>query len=187
MVMLLFGCQNHTREKLNAIQNKVSIQPKKIVYDKIIDSLGMDKLYTKAKWIMFCLYCDSPVRFKPSIGKDEVKTYGDLELSLDSLILTNDTTGFLFKFLFNEEVCDTDMVYSYNFTWWGVRFIRNDTNNVQLFMRNNKDVCRYFKPEDPFGKHLKKSLPNVVKYVNDNKTKINAWFRNEAIKRELVE
>lgn len=57
---------------------------------------------------------------------------------------------------------------------------------MQLFIFENKDIVRYFKPENPFGTQLKYSLPNIVEYINENKDHLDPWFRAEAEKRHYL-
>jgi len=135
---------------------------------------------------MYCLYCDSPVRFKAETGIREKLTYGSLALKLDSLLIRGDTISFLFKFLHEGKECDTNMVYAESFPCWGIRFTDKDTNSIQLFLEGEPSVVRYFKPEDPSGPYLKSSFPNVVKYIHDNRNSLDPWFKEEAIKRGIL-
>lgn len=194
ITLYCLACRNQPAYNKVWISKDSVIQSDNFAFDKekkyqhIIDILGRQEQYNKAKWVMYCLYCDSLVRFKPKSGIQDTTTYySQLELKLDSLFVSGDTLSFLFKFWYKDKVCDTNMVYNYNFPWWGIRYFNAKILSIQLFSVYDLNwIVTYRAKDDLFGEHIRLAYPEVIKHINDHRLLLHPWFLEEAKRQGLV-
>jgi hypothetical protein len=93
-------------------------------YPRIIDSLGLNKLYNETKWLMYCYQCDDTLEAVDSSILGDSITYGMLELRFDTIRDYEDNGIEIdFDFYYNGAKCDS---FSSKVSIWGVVYSKND-------------------------------------------------------------
>lgn len=182
---LLVNCTNQKNESSENRNIKDTI-----VYHsdktKFIDSLGLTKQFNKTKWFLYSRYCDEKVQFtKESLIYDTSITFASLDLKFDTLILYKDTCEINFRFYYKNLLCDHRLIYNYQVLWGAVFKIPSDS----ILKFSGRSSARYFSfhSANPLKSRYENfAHPDVIKYVNANKSKLNPWFLAEAEQRGLI-
>jgi hypothetical protein len=171
-------------EKYSSAKPEILIEP---AYPAVIDSLNIRDLYDSARWLTYCINCDDTCFFhKQDHVKDTLVTFGELKIvNYDTKLYNNDTIDISFKFLM-----DT------------IRAYPSDANSraslgaqYKISTKNLLTTIEYttLKYRLLFGMpKIKKNRaffplqPEVVKYINNNKDKLNPWFHDEAKRRGVI-
>jgi len=157
-------------------------------YPAEIVEYGLTKKYDKAKWYLYCLMCDREVKFfKGKSLVDQYTTFGCLPLELDQVNLRGDTVEINMLFKFNGKKLDWRDVAGFPQYWGAVYCGKSD--DIVLF--SIKSHIRYSISTCPNVKNcpsreVKPLQPEVIKYIKQNRAKLDPWFRQEAIKRGVI-
>ena len=155
---------------------------KKELYPSIIDSFKLRHSYDEAKWRLYCIFCDDTVKIRKS-NINTNTTFGMLELKFGILEKRNDSAIIYFEFFYNDTACT---VYNIDF--------KNDkpyTNGV-LFVKDSLVSftfagTSFFKDIYEKSRYKNPLQPEVINYIKNNEGKLNAWFREEARGRKIIE
>lgn len=172
-LLFITACKNSEREK--ELTNDLKSE-----YPRIVDSLGVQNLYNKTKWNLYCLYCDDTIIVKNKAG---LETFASKELKFDTLILSGDSLEINLKFQCGELPCDEMMK---NDVLAGIVY-RYGTDSILCYSSNS--TLRYLWVQSPVSaksRLVDPLQPDVIKYINDNRTKLNTWFYNEAVRRGVL-
>lgn len=180
ILSVFVACDSRSPKQVVAKSGTLAVS-KEEQYKRLIDSLGLQNLYDKTKWALYCLHCDSVVRFKSESNISDTLTYASLDLRIDTMMITGDSTEIDFRFYYKNIPCDLDIVS--NVPWSGVWYVRTDS--VKCYSSLDERV-RYYCPGDPDSRYLNLSHPDVIKYINANKEKLHPWFLHEAERRGLI-
>jgi hypothetical protein len=156
-------------------------------YPREIYQAGFQKLYDKSKWFLYCIYCDKKLSFLDSNKfEDTAIVFGTLPLKYDTFIVQHDTVEIYFDFYLNGNRVDELLVS--NFLYSGTVFVNNRDSIVLYTSR----MMRYFyaKCKDTtvpcHAREVNPLQPDVKKYIQKNKEKIDPWFRAEAVRRRVI-
>jgi hypothetical protein len=155
------------------------------VNPKVADSLGVRKQCDEAKWRLYCLYCDSIVRFKTASLNSKKLTFGELTSYFFDIDKHSDTVDIYFGFYYSDPRKET--YYNHNFI--GVSFCKNNkTNKRSVYI--SPTPAKYWEfncdPKNCRSRYVKPLQPDVIAYIRKNKSKLNPWFYKEAVKRGVL-
>lgn len=157
-------------------------------YPLEIKHLGLEHLYDKSKWMLYCMECDAKLKFREETNIHDDITCGMLPLKFDHLEIRNDTIEIDFYFYYKSKKVDWKLVDG--MPTWGTVFKRNSDS---IIMYSARDEYRYFMHscvdptvECPF-RTVNPLQPEVIKYIKENRDKLDPWFRQEAIKRGVID
>jgi hypothetical protein len=180
LCLCLFSCKTASRKEESLTQFKSE-------YPQIVDSLGFIELYNETKWLMYCYQCDDTLEAIDSSILGDSITYGMLELRFDTIRDYKDNgIEINFNFYYNDTKCDS---FSPKVSIWGIVYSKKD-NKVMYYVKHT-DFANYTKDSCVDGRpcpsrFINPLQPEVVKYINDNKAKLNPWFYREAKKRGVL-
>jgi hypothetical protein len=177
-IVALCCCSENNNHTHNAQVNQSE-------YPAIVDSLGLQKQYDETKWRMYCNYCDKKVFINPLYGIKDTFTFGQMPLKYWSFNqIGKDTIELLFSYMYRDTIpCNYNYVHGIGIC--GIAYsIAKDT---LLYFRGEEVFRISVWCDVPCNERLVNPLqPEVIKYITDNKNKLNPWFYKEAIKRGLL-
>ncbi len=145
---------------------------------KFLDHFGLSRYSDSAKWLLYTFHCDDTAVNRE--GKLLPISSLDIKLSLAEKV--NDTLSLLYSFMENDSTLINEKLKTGLYITDGIEFKISD-NKVIAYISGEATLTN-FKP----GSRLENSLqPEVVAYIKTNRDKLNVWFRNEAIRRRIVE
>jgi hypothetical protein len=173
--------------KNEKVQEKSNEQNAKIIekgYPKTITDLGIESWYDKSKWALYCMYCDDTVKFEPNTKIKELVTFASLDLRLDGVKQFNDTTELRFYFYYNDTLKCDYKIFKNLLIATGTGFIKG-SDSIRYYTAEGYGLTKFWEHGDqsPIGNPLQ---PEVINFINNNKDKLNSWFRNEAIRRGVL-
>jgi hypothetical protein len=160
----------------------VKNKPLNVGNPRIIDSLGLNKYYDNARWLMYCKYCDEKVVcLNDSITLGEATIVGN-----EVHLVSKDTLELGFDFI-SKDSASCIGHYDKEQAIIGVAYnIENDS----LIYFLGAGVTKRFKvwcDTIPCNNRLVLPLqPEVIAYIKKNRDKLDPWFRDEAIKRGVI-
>lgn len=167
----------------NRTVNRFNNQEQHYGISKQLDSLNLQREYDKARWWLYCFHCDEKCKFWPETGiRNTNITLGELELRLDNFKISRDTLLMFLGFYFHDTIrYDSKTGRFGNLT--GVKMTLNNDSIISFYDDGNiKDY--WDGPNSRFGNPLQ---PEVIKYIRQNKDKIDPWFYQEAKKRGVFD
>lgn len=157
-------------------------------YPAEIEKLGAQKRYDNAKWALYCIYCDMHIRFRdPKHSIDTTTTYGQLPLRFHHLKIVGDTMEINFFFYYDNQKVDEFLT---DFFPYSGAIFRGAKDSLAFYSSRGHASYFWFSCEDPKNCKERRVIPEqpeVVKYIKENKNKIDPWFLKEAIKRGIIE
>jgi hypothetical protein len=152
-------------------------------YPDQITKLGLQNVYDESKWAMYCIYCDEHVKFENNKIRSAM-TFGEMSLKLNNVSVRDDTTEMNYYFYY--DTLRIDYTTTTNYPFAGVVF----KGGKQIYY-STFDVVRYIWVKcddidsctDRWAKPLQ---PKVVQYIKENASKLDPWFKREAIKRGIL-
>lgn len=161
------------------------------MYPIEIENLGLQKQYDNSKWSLYCIFCDwlvDPVKKVSGnyvvVPNEKKITYGQLDLCFDEVRIKNDTIEITFSFLY-----DGKKVTSLNVNkppYQGTVFIGN-SDVISMYIPGGVDMQYIWvhcpDKNDCTDRRAKPLQPEVKRYIQENKTKINSWFKDQALKK----
>lgn len=156
-------------------------------YPDQVRILGLEHLYDNTKWFLYCISCDRKLIFNPETNvQDTTTTFGMLPLTLDQVILNNDTVeiDLLFRY---KGLTVTERLISFS-PVWGAVYV-GDADSIILY--SGRTSARYYKEFcrnslNCENRAIVPLQPDVIKYITEHKDKIDPWFKMEAIKRAVI-
>jgi hypothetical protein len=181
LCLFLFSCKTEGKKDESPVLSKSE-------YPRIIDSLGFKDLYNETKWLMYCYQCDDTLKIMKYDTLKDFVTFGTLELKFDEVDKYKDS-GFdiRFNFYYKGIPCTSENIQSSPI--WGMVYANKAGKKVYYIAHG--DVMNYMKdscaPGRPCPSRFVNPLqPEVVRYINDNRKKLNPWFYREAKKRGVL-
>lgn len=156
-------------------------------YPRVIDSLGLNKIYDKTKWLMYCYQCDDTLIFQKK-WKDSNKVYfGFLKLNFEGIKIHQEQLEVNFSFIYKEKNTNDDLVR--NSAIRGIVF-KYGTDSV-LYYSMGTDALTYLRDSCPDLQKCRSRFvdplqPEVTKFINDHKTELDPWFYKMAQKKGIL-
>jgi alanine-alpha-ketoisovalerate/valine-pyruvate aminotransferase len=170
-LLLIFSC--NTQNKLNH-----KIIPKDIIDGKLEDQ------YLKTKWIIYCKNCDKKCIPSSFTEIKDTFDFAELDLKFSKVEYFNDTSEISFDFFYNDTLkCDINTVYHFDVTPSGIAFKKG--SDSAIYFLTNTTIRRITYTDSSF-RLVKPLQPEVINYIKTNKNKLNPWFREEAIRRKVI-
>lgn len=177
VLMLFVACTNTKNNRSN------------VSYPLKIESLKLQDLFDDIKWRLYCIYSDDTINYVNSKG--EHLTLGMLNLTYIDCFKQEDTVTILFDFDTNNihlisGFKDTLDRLSVKYLYDGGIFIKNRLIGYSAHTFNG-----YYQIPDTIRNSRDRRItplqPEVISYIKENRDKINPWFREEAIKRGVLQ
>lgn len=163
-------------------------------YPTEIENLSLQKQYDNSKWNLYCIFCDrliDPVKKVSgnyvAVPNEKKMTYGQLDLCFDEVRIKNDTIEIMFFFIFEGEKVTQFNVNTLPYE--GAVFI-GDNKNVSMYKTSgDMEYIWVHCPDknDCPDRHVNPLQPEVIRYIKQNETKINSWFRMSAVEKGVLE
>lgn len=150
------------------------------VYPHEVDSLHLQTLYDSARWVILTWQCDWP--YRPKADSTINKTLGELDLQFDRLIIKSDTIEFKFKYLSGENYVSAGSLKDYIEFITGVAY--NTLTHSKIYVSSPNGF--YLRTDDPNSRYINSMQPEVIDYIKNNKDKLNICFKEEAIRRKVI-
>jgi hypothetical protein len=180
LMVLLFcfaSCQLKEKKNIDLVTYSESC---KSCYPADIDSLHLQTLYDSARWVIFTWQCDFP--YRPKADTLVNKTFGELLLSFDHLIMKGDTIEFRFKYIDSNKTIGSYAVRDFIELVTGVGYTSVSHEKIYVSSPNGFN----WHTDDPNSRYINPLQPNVIDYIKRNKAKLNPWFREEAVRRKVI-
>jgi hypothetical protein len=156
-------------------------------YPQQIVKLKLQKLYDKSRWFLYCIYCDKKLSFRDKLQVPDTSiTFGELPLNFDHIDIMSDTIEMYFDFYLRGTKIDEGIVE--NLLYSGTVFTDGKDSIVLYTSRlaryfwaqclDSNEICPY--------REVNPLQPDVKKYIQKNKEKIDPWFRAEAVRRGVL-
>lgn len=156
-------------------------------YPRLVDSLSVRTIFDDTKWRMYCIYCDQRCDFEATYRDNKFHgidsfTFGQLKLKLDTIVLKHDDSIQIFvSFFYDTLQCnftsDKREVIS------GIGYKRDNSNPIYYIFPG---AYKFYNSLDTQNRLTKGLQPAVIKYIKENKNRIDPWFRKEAEKRGVL-
>jgi hypothetical protein len=181
-IFVLIGC-NQRKDLKNIVVAKESDSAVG-KYPFLIDSFGLQSLYDKAKWTLYCIYCDDTCRIKEQYSFVPDRTFGTLDLRFSEIRQHNDTIEMDFYFYINDTTrYDISKMENFKGFASGVGY-KNGSDSILFY--TSQTTMRYFWKKGETSRYAKPLQPEVIDYIRSNKDKLNHWFREEAIRKGII-
>jgi hypothetical protein len=187
LLLLVFSaCRNQNPKDENQISSIKEVNSKGNEYPRIVDSLKITDLYDSARWIIYCMNCDDTCLSQNKNQLKKVITVGETELVNGGIKLYNDTIDFTFKYYMDtSEVKLTE--WGYNYAGKGVQYKLSKKRLLSVIGYTTAVYMHvYGIQKDTNNRMFVPLQPEVIKYINENKNKLNPWFYNEAKRRGVI-
>lgn len=158
--------------------NKVA-KDKCFTYPREIDSLHLQDLYDSARWYIYTRYCD--VLYKPKSDSVLSKSFGELELKFDNMLIKNDTAALIFNFADMGTPLLSNMLRDSRPLATGVGFDIKTRQKVYMISSNTTITSK----GDPTSRYENPLQPEVIRYIKENWKKLDDCFRELAEKKGL--
>lgn len=203
--LMFLSCQNHTEEGKQAHRNIEEENEQNVndtgIYNyscnnninaipQDVREYGLEYLYSTTKWFLYCYNCDRTIRIMDD-DNDTVNriTYGEIDICLGILKLSNDTVQMLFRFTYDGKVIRAPREDLSEYIG-AIFYNKNDSKISRFFVVDHKvqlgavGTISNNPPEGYTDKRLYVPLqPDVIKYIRKNKDKLNTWFRQHHWKK----
>ena len=90
--------------------NDVTSHDKIEEYPQEISQLGLEKLYDKSKWFLYCIHSDKVLQFHKELNISDTVTYGELPLNFDNVEIRDDTIEIHFYFYYKNDKVNSTLV-----------------------------------------------------------------------------
>jgi hypothetical protein len=151
-------------------------------YPKQINTKDLQMKYDKVRWAMYCIYCDDTCRFLKETGIKDSVTFASLDFRLEKLQQFNDTTEVYFYFYKDSIKCDFRVIKNIELAI-GAGYKKGD-DNISYYI--SPTTMRYFWEKGTYSRYENPLQPEVITYINNNKSKLNRWFFNEAKRKGII-
>lgn len=185
LIILLSNCKNANSSN-NSNRN---IDRSQSSYPNAIESLGLQHLYDKTKWAIYCIYSDDTLVY--TNNKGEKVTFGMLNLRYRGYSIHADSTTIFFVFDYNDpgvtKYADTLPLLSTKYIVDGVLYLHN-SDSIIAYSGYNINGYYWFHDttKRSTNRYINPLQPEVINYIRQNRNKINPWFRDQAIKRGVL-
>lgn len=173
LIALCIKCTNNVEEK-NKISEIKEDNPAEII------NHGLVKQFNQAKWFLYCIHCDEVCAFNKRTGIADVKTFGELPLKFEGVNNYHDTAEIAVSFFYQQFKCDNLLLDNESITY-GAAF-KDGSDSIIYFL---KAPGRYWSTVKS-SRYANPLQPEVIRYIQQNKHKINPWFRKEAEKKGII-
>lgn len=156
-------------------------------YPQEIVGLGVERLYDKTKWYIYCSSADRKVKFRPELNiVDTNLTYGMLPLNFELIEVRADSIEINFYFSYNDRKLDVLTVL--NEPAWGCVYIGKSEKIREItstrYYRYTGVVCEDTANCPDLFDDI--DMLRLTQFVNLHKDKLAPWFRKEAIQRGVI-
>lgn len=161
-------------------------------YPDIIVQENAEELYDDFIWMIYCMKCDRAVPYLNDVlgitdSSDKI-TYGMLPLKFVDYAKYPSIYGDYMEFHFYH---NGKSIYDYHeFAPSYIAGVFNEQNDSLMFLASSTHLSKLRTCEDTLNctyREVKPLQPDVITYIQNNKNKLAPWFRNEAIKRGVIE
>jgi hypothetical protein len=154
-------------------------------YPKEINSAELQKLYDETKWRLYCIHCDQKIVFVDKSLTSDI-TFGQCKLQFDQINQWADSVEVDF-FFYYQNIKLNAATLMMTLPTYGAVYKLPDS----LVQYRSRDIVRYFShtcmdKQDCHDRYVTPQQPEVIRYIKQNKNKIDPWFRKEAIKRGVI-
>lgn len=183
LFVIALACnQQQSEEKNIKLVTKDSAVSK---YPKVVDSLGVQALYDKTKWVLYCIYSDDTCLLKKRFSVTAAKTFGTLDLRFNELRQQKDTIEIDFYFYANDTLrYDMTTMANHKRLATGVGYRKG---NDSILFYTSETTMRYFWEKGPTSRYANPLQPEVIAYIKNNKDKLNPWFKEEAKRKGILQ
>jgi hypothetical protein len=168
-------------------QSKEVVNTSVPTFPEEITRLNLQRQYDNTRWALYCIHCDQSVQFLPTSSIHEQLTFGELPIKFDHLEVRGDTVEIDCYFYYKDRPLNVRIIRRE--PYWGAVFV-NNPDSIVLYSSTSSLRYEYRKCLDPTVpcryREVNPLQPEVVDYIKKNKGKIDPWFRNEAIKRGVI-
>jgi len=182
LLVLNFSCynkQDKSIKKLNIKTDSINMYPAEIL------SNNLENKYDEAKWRLYCMNCDITCRFYPFLNIADTPSLGTLPSRFESVYIFNDTVEIKFRFYYKDSLkCDASICANSSSIKTGVGFSK--LSNDPIYYIDDTNVPRFMK-FDSLAREINPLQPEVIAFIKNNKNKLNPWFREEAVRREIIQ
>lgn len=174
---MLFSC-NSNQQSIEQKKNERA-NDKCFMYPSIVDSLHLQDLFDSSRWYIYTDHCD--ILYLPKSDSLIKKSFGEIELKFDDLIIKNDTVTFGFNFMDKGRAIIPGMTRNDQQLATGVGFNLKTRKKIFIVSSN---VTITFK-NNPTSRYENPLQPEVIKYIKDNWDKLNDCFRELAERKGI--
>jgi len=178
-VFFIVSCVNHRQDNKDAGGSIINIKSE---YPDEVVKQNLQTQFDKAKWYMYCIHCDDSCLFTKSAGVNDKITFASLDLKLENIQHFNDTTELRLNFYLDTIKCDTRILNNLKMTI-GAAY-QNSSDSILYFL--SPFTGSRFLEEGARSRYQNPLQPNVIRYIQNNTSKLHPWFLNEAKKRGVL-
>jgi len=122
-ILILSFARCNSKGNKNTVQSKPQIGINYNQYNAVIDSLGVNKYYEEAKWLMYCIHCDLLPEWRSPYNGLRKKPCACLDLEPTSVQKNDSIVEFLCEFVYNDTLpLNINTISNYNKILDGVQF-----------------------------------------------------------------
>ena len=177
IAVILFSCNSNQQTK--QLGGKME-KDKCFTYPLEIESLHVQDLYDSARWYIYTRYCD--VLYKPKSDSLLSKPFGELELKFDNLSTKDDTLALIFNFMYKGQPVLPSTMREYKQLATGVGFNVKTKKKIYI-ISSNTTIAYTGNPKSGYENPLQ---PEVIKYINENRDKLNNCFSELAKEKGIM-
>jgi hypothetical protein len=173
----ILGCNsNPVNKNYNAIEK---VTNKCFTYPLIVDRLQVKGLYDSARWYIYTLQCD--IAYRPKDDTVIQKTFGELNLSFDNLLVKGDTMEIAFNFTDRGKAVLSTSIRDFTELLTGVGYNLNAHKKIYMLSPNGFATSMHGGP----NRYENPLQPEVLAYIKNNWDKLDPCFRALAAQKGL--
>jgi hypothetical protein len=185
----LLSCQANNKSSTKPINKNDSINTIQYATDNF-DSNKIQFLFNQTKWMMYLKTCQDTLKFWPNLKIRDTVLFSQLPLKLLYIKEIQDSIDFEFTFFYKDTIpCTNELLRMDNMILSGALYKKGSDTLVYyclfngLYAKNYYHNSFFFNPNDTFKNSIE---PSIINFLNNNRSKLNPWFLNEAIKRAVL-
>ncbi len=178
-IALIFTLSCSSNKKSNEEISKVP----NITYPyHLIDSLGLKQSYDSARWLLYEKQSRDTLQWSIACKETDKYTLGELGLGLESLEIRSDTIEFNFCYTLPPKYSCKNLFVGNECI---IKTIGINISTQKLLYY--KTACNFDVAIDGFfEKKMQETKGLFANYVKDNFEKLNPWFKEEIVKRKII-
>lgn len=172
--LFILGCNSSQTVKKDRIVDKNVC----FAYPMQIDNVIEREFYDSTRWFIYTMHCD-----KPYLPKYDslFKTFGELSLKFENIIIMNDTIEINFSFFDDNIQVLPSMTRDFRELTTGVGFDVKTKRKIYMGSVNGFTVVSL----DTNSRYQYPLQPEVINYIKANQDKIDNCFKELAIKNGI--
>src|SRR5579863_3798790 len=138
----------------------------------ISNTPGIIDLFTEAKWLLYCIHCDTIPEWKKNYETLSKVKFGFLDLKYHQVKQYDETVEIFCRFYYHERLpCNAKTIANADQITEGVGFSKKTRKNI-YYLRNTGR----FTVQDPGSRFFEALQPDVRTFINANRTRLSEWF-----------